>query len=52
MDRQQWGIAPYKEADLQAQLDGAQRFYGAEGVRAVGLVNDHMRDCFNSGSLG
>src|SRR4051794_9208476 len=33
MDRTQWAIAPYTEADLQQQIDGAERFYGARGLR-------------------
>ncbi len=31
MDRTQWSIAPYKESDLQMQIDLADDFYGAEG---------------------
>ncbi len=33
MDHTQWGLAPYTEADLQLQLDSAQRIYGARGLR-------------------
>jgi acyl-homoserine lactone acylase PvdQ len=33
MDHDQWGIAPYTEADLQSQIDGAERLYGARGLR-------------------
>ncbi|MEJ7785088.1 MAG: penicillin acylase family protein [Solirubrobacteraceae bacterium] len=38
MDRVQWGIAPYTEADLQKQIDNAPKLYGADGVRMVGLL--------------
>jgi acyl-homoserine lactone acylase PvdQ len=34
MDREQWQIAPYTEADLQRQYDQADELYGEEG-RAV-----------------
>ena len=35
MDRTQWGIAPYTEADLQRQIDDAPTLYGAEGAELV-----------------
>jgi acyl-homoserine lactone acylase PvdQ len=37
MDRTQWAIAPYTEADLQRQIDLAPQLYGARGK---GLVDD------------
>ena len=38
MDRTQWGIAPYTEADLQRQIDQNSKLYGAEGERAIKLL--------------
>ena len=35
MDRTQWAIAPYTEADLQSQLDNAPKVYGALGAQVV-----------------
>jgi hypothetical protein len=35
MDRTQWGIAPYTEADLQKQIDNAPKIYGALGTEMV-----------------
>jgi acyl-homoserine lactone acylase PvdQ len=35
MDRTQWMLAPYTEADLQSQLDNAPKLYGAEGEKVV-----------------
>src|SRR5947209_341473 len=35
MDRTQWSIAPYTEADLQWQIDNAGRLYGRDGEQAV-----------------
>jgi acyl-homoserine lactone acylase PvdQ len=35
MDRTQWSIAPYTEADLQKQLDNAPKIYGALGTEMV-----------------
>jgi acyl-homoserine lactone acylase PvdQ len=35
MDRTQWMIAPYTEADLQSQIDNAPKLYGAAGERVV-----------------
>jgi hypothetical protein len=35
MDRTQWGIAPYTEADLQRQIDLAPQIYGDPGRRMV-----------------
>lgn len=35
MDRVQWALAPYTDADLQAQIDNAPRLYGAEGTALI-----------------
>src|SRR5437588_5051511 len=35
MDRTQWSIAPYTEADLQSQIDNGPKLYGAAGKQAV-----------------
>jgi len=35
MDRAQWSIAPYTEADLQSQIDNGPKLYGAAGEQAV-----------------
>ena len=35
MDRVQWGIAPYTEADLQQQIDNAPKIYGELGTEMV-----------------
>jgi acyl-homoserine lactone acylase PvdQ len=35
MDRRQWLIAPYTEADLQAQIENAPKLYGAAGERSI-----------------
>ncbi len=35
MDEEQWKLAPYTEADLQAQLDRAPQIYGAYGQKLV-----------------
>ena len=42
MDRTQWAIAPYTEADLQRQIDQSPQLYGDEGRRAIGLVNAYV----------
>jgi hypothetical protein len=39
MDRTQWGIAPYTEADLQKQIDNAPKIYGALGTQLVGRLH-------------
>ncbi|MCW2967499.1 MAG: hypothetical protein JWM71_1271 [Solirubrobacteraceae bacterium] len=39
MDRTQWGIAPYTEADLQSQIDNAPKLYGALGTQLVSRLN-------------
>jgi len=35
MDRTQWMIAPYTEADLESQITNAKTLYGAEGEKFV-----------------
>ena len=35
MDRDQWSIAPYTEADLQKQIDDAPKLYGELGTELV-----------------
>jgi acyl-homoserine lactone acylase PvdQ len=35
MDRTQWSIAPYTEADLEAQIKNAPTLYGPEGLKFV-----------------
>jgi acyl-homoserine lactone acylase PvdQ len=35
MDRTQWAIAPYSEADLQRQIDLAPKIYGAAGTSLI-----------------
>ena len=42
MDRVQWGIAPYTEADLQRQIDLAPRVYGALGTQLVARLNEYV----------
>jgi hypothetical protein len=42
MDRTQWQLAPYTEADLQSQLDQAPIQYGAKGQEAVDNVNAYV----------
>jgi acyl-homoserine lactone acylase PvdQ len=42
MDRTQYLIAPYNEADLQSQLENAPKLYGAEGEKVVGDVNEFV----------
>jgi acyl-homoserine lactone acylase PvdQ len=42
MDREQWALAPYTEADLQFQLDNAERVYGEDGRHAVEDVNNFV----------
>ena len=42
MDRTQWMIAPYTEADLQSQLDNAPKLYGAEGEKVVSDVKEFV----------
>jgi acyl-homoserine lactone acylase PvdQ len=42
MDRTQWSIAPYTEADLQSQLDAAPKLYGAAGQHLIDLLNAYV----------
>ncbi|HEV2982214.1 MAG TPA: penicillin acylase family protein [Solirubrobacteraceae bacterium] len=35
MDRTQWSLAPYTEADLEAQIKNATKLYGPEGEKFV-----------------
>jgi acyl-homoserine lactone acylase PvdQ len=42
MDRAQWAIAPYTEADLQSQIDNASTLYGAAGAQVVDDVNNYV----------
>lgn len=42
MDRTQWSLAPYTEADLQSQVDNAPRLYGAAGQRIISDATDYV----------
>jgi acyl-homoserine lactone acylase PvdQ len=42
MDRVQWSIAPYTEADLQRQIDLNAKLYGADGERGVALLKAYV----------
>ncbi|MEA2293893.1 MAG: hypothetical protein QOE86_1532 [Solirubrobacteraceae bacterium] len=42
MDRTQWALAPYTEADLQKQLDLAPQIYGATGRQMVTDLGDYV----------
>jgi acyl-homoserine lactone acylase PvdQ len=42
MDRTQWMIAPYTEADLQSQIDNAPTLYGAAGTQVVDDLNNFV----------
>src|SRR4051812_40453855 len=42
MDRTQWSIAPYTEADLQRQIDLAPKVYGALGTQLVSRLNEFV----------
>jgi acyl-homoserine lactone acylase PvdQ len=42
MDREQWALAPYTEADLQRQIDDAPKLYGADGARLVADVESYV----------
>ncbi|HEX4718365.1 MAG TPA: penicillin acylase family protein, partial [Thermoleophilaceae bacterium] len=42
MDREQWAIAPYTEADLQRQIDLAPQVYGQEGARLVANAQEFV----------
>jgi acyl-homoserine lactone acylase PvdQ len=42
MDRAQWQLAPYTEADLQKQIDEAGKFYGKAGRKLVADVRAYV----------
>ena len=42
MDRAQWLLAPYTEADLESQLTNAPILYGAEGKQVVEDVKEYV----------
>jgi acyl-homoserine lactone acylase PvdQ len=42
MDRTQWAIAPYTEADLQSQLENASTLYGNAGQQLVADVDSFV----------
>ncbi len=42
MDRAQWQLAPYTEADLQRQIDEAGKFYGKAGRKLVADVKAYV----------
>ncbi|HEU4977640.1 MAG TPA: penicillin acylase family protein [Solirubrobacteraceae bacterium] len=42
MDRTQWAIAPYTEADLQSQIDDAPKLYGAQGQHLVDMLTAYV----------
>ena len=42
MDRTQWQIAPYTEADLQKQIDNAPKVYGEVGRQIAALGNEFV----------
>jgi acyl-homoserine lactone acylase PvdQ len=42
MDREQWSIAPYTEADLQLQIDMADDIYGELGEEMVKRLNSFV----------
>src|SRR5437763_3424951 len=42
MDRTQWALAPYTEADLQSQIDLAAQLYGDAGRLVVNDVNEYV----------
>ncbi|MCW3013311.1 MAG: hypothetical protein JWO02_403 [Solirubrobacterales bacterium] len=42
MDRTQWALAPYDEADYTAQIQAAPRLYGEEGTRLVADVTAYV----------
>src|SRR5207245_1969918 len=42
MDRLQWEIAPYTEADLQKQIDDAPKIYGDLGTRIIRDGQDYV----------
>jgi acyl-homoserine lactone acylase PvdQ len=42
MDRAQWMIAPYTEADLESQLKAAPKLYGARGEQVVNDLEEFV----------
>jgi acyl-homoserine lactone acylase PvdQ len=42
MDRTQWALAPYTDADLRQQIDNAPRLYGAEGAQLIADVQAYV----------
>jgi acyl-homoserine lactone acylase PvdQ len=42
MDRTQWQLAPYTEADLQEQIDRAQEVYGARGKQLTDDLDQYV----------
>jgi acyl-homoserine lactone acylase PvdQ len=42
MDRVQWQLAPYTEADLQMQIDRAEEVYGARGKQVRDDLNEYV----------
>jgi acyl-homoserine lactone acylase PvdQ len=42
LDREQWRITPYTEADLQRQYDLADEVYGADGAQVQRDVDDYI----------
>src|SRR3954468_20549861 len=42
MDRTQWGLAPYNEADLQLQIDLADDVYGARGAQLRADLDEYV----------
>jgi len=42
MDRTQWMLAPYTEADLESQIDNAGALYGARGEQVVADVKEYV----------
>jgi acyl-homoserine lactone acylase PvdQ len=42
MDREQWQLAPYTEADLQRQYDQLDDLYGAEGRQLQGDATEYV----------
>src|ERR1700730_13575875 len=42
MDRTQWLVAPYTEADLQSQIENLPHLYGAAGAQAVEDGNEFV----------
>jgi acyl-homoserine lactone acylase PvdQ len=41
-DASEWSIAPYKESDLQRQIDQLPKLYGAQGARVVSDANNYV----------